>query len=129
MNSSEYRRLRVREAYVRILGRAADTSSLTYWASKLAAGTRSSVSIVVASLRAAPTPGTTWKELKGYTASVHLMLSPVASQAHQRICRGQQRHFVLLELCPPGQVFGTIEGPLTAGLQEAHRRLGLQTRH
>jgi len=38
MNSNEYRRLRIRESYQRILGRAADPSALTYWNTKLASG-------------------------------------------------------------------------------------------
>ena len=38
MNSNEYRRLRIRESYQRILGRAADPSALTYWTAKAAGG-------------------------------------------------------------------------------------------
>ena len=38
MNSNEYRRLRIRESYQRILGRAADPSALTYWVGKAASG-------------------------------------------------------------------------------------------
>ncbi|MCU1371466.1 MAG: conserved repeat domain protein [Ilumatobacteraceae bacterium] len=38
MNSNEYRRLRIRESYQRILGRTADTASLAYWMDKAAAG-------------------------------------------------------------------------------------------
>jgi hypothetical protein len=44
------------------------------------------------------------------------LLSPVASQAHQRIGSGQQRHLVLLDLGPPGQVLGAVERPLASGL-------------
>ncbi|HWJ98896.1 MAG TPA: hypothetical protein VNQ33_12105, partial [Acidimicrobiales bacterium] len=38
INSNEYRRLRVRESYQRILGRAVDPSALTYWSTKAARG-------------------------------------------------------------------------------------------
>jgi hypothetical protein len=38
MNGDEYRRLRIRAAYQQILGRAADTPSLTYWVGKVRAG-------------------------------------------------------------------------------------------
>ena len=38
LNTSEYRRLRIREAYTRILGRAATGSDLTTWAGQLAKG-------------------------------------------------------------------------------------------
>jgi hypothetical protein len=38
MNSDEYRRVRIRHAYQQILGRGADTPSLTYWVGKVRAG-------------------------------------------------------------------------------------------
>jgi uncharacterized repeat protein (TIGR01451 family) len=38
MNSNEYRRLRIRESYQQILGRAADAPSLTYWVNRAAKG-------------------------------------------------------------------------------------------
>jgi hypothetical protein len=38
LNSSEYRRLRVRQAYLSILGRAATPSDVTYWSGRSAAG-------------------------------------------------------------------------------------------
>lgn len=38
INSNEYRRLRIRESYQRILGRTVDASALTYWTTKLAGG-------------------------------------------------------------------------------------------
>lgn len=38
INSNEYRRLRIREAYQRILGRSVDPASLTYWVNKAAGG-------------------------------------------------------------------------------------------
>lgn len=38
LNSNEYRRLRIRESYQRILGRTVDPSALTYWTNKAAAG-------------------------------------------------------------------------------------------
>lgn len=38
INSNEYRRLRIREAYQRILGRPVDAPSLTYWVNKAAKG-------------------------------------------------------------------------------------------
>jgi hypothetical protein len=38
MASDEYRRLRIREAYQRILGRAADPGALTYWVARAKAG-------------------------------------------------------------------------------------------
>jgi hypothetical protein len=38
MSSDEYRRLRIREAYQRILGRAADASALTYWVGRARGG-------------------------------------------------------------------------------------------
>ena len=38
INSNEYRRIRIRESYQRILGRAADPASLTYWTNKAASG-------------------------------------------------------------------------------------------
>ena len=38
INSNEYRRLRIREAYLRILGRPADAPSLDSWVSKAAGG-------------------------------------------------------------------------------------------
>jgi hypothetical protein len=38
INSNEYRRLRIRASYQRILGRSVDPSALTYWTAKLAGG-------------------------------------------------------------------------------------------
>lgn len=38
MQSNEYRRIQIRAAYLRILGRAADAPSLTYWTNKAKAG-------------------------------------------------------------------------------------------
>ncbi|MGN6692708.1 MAG: DUF11 domain-containing protein [Aquihabitans sp.] len=38
INSNEYRRLRIRESYQRILGRSVDPSALSYWTTKLTSG-------------------------------------------------------------------------------------------